>query len=652
MVVVDCYPGLNPDLIGRVSGLVQSGGALLLICPELNDWAAFPDPEISKLTAYPGEQKPIISNYLERWVRLLRELQGIEHYSPDTLHAIPPVTAHPPSHAADQPCTTDQQQAVQAVIRTACGKRRRPAILRASRGRGKSAALGLACGQLIATKQACRIIVTASGFRQAGTVFKHAQAVLSGSSMRVKQKCLHHSHGQLRYVAADLLIETPQECDLLIVDEASTLGVARLESLLKIYPRIAFAGTEHGYEGSGRGFALKFQQLIDTRCRGKRELIMQHPVRWAEDDPLEQWINRLLMLDIETSPSVDPVPVPLTSLNFHSVDTAVLARNEEQLGKIFGLLIDAHYQTRPVDCRHLLDSPNTQVWIAQLEEEPLGLVWTMHEGALDPKIARQVVAGMRRPQGHLVPQVLGAHLGLDEALTLRCKRIQRIAVKPELQGQGIGRWMLTQLDQKSRKDSDYLASSFGVNLPLARFWNGADYIPVRVGDRSRAASGLHSALVLKALSEPSAAMLTRAKTNFAAQFYAQISRHLNGLSPELVFELAQDAPIGVRLNQEQIRVAVLFSFAKRPFESSLEMLIKVATAQLYRAPGGCIDSPEFSSLLICRVLQLRPWSECAEITRLSGKKACITLLRQGIRELLEQHYPDTLIAGLRADYGV
>ena len=33
MLVLDTYHGLNPDVFGRVSGLIQAGGALLLICP-------------------------------------------------------------------------------------------------------------------------------------------------------------------------------------------------------------------------------------------------------------------------------------------------------------------------------------------------------------------------------------------------------------------------------------------------------------------------------------------------------------------------------------------------------------------------------------------------------------------------------------------
>ena len=58
---------------------------------------------------------------------------------------------------------------------------------------------------------------------------------------------------------AQLAVEYPQDIDLYMVDEATSLPVALLTELTQRYPRIVFSSTTHGYEGSGQGFAIRFQ---------------------------------------------------------------------------------------------------------------------------------------------------------------------------------------------------------------------------------------------------------------------------------------------------------------------------------------------------------------------------------------------------------
>ncbi|MCP3951305.1 MAG: tRNA(Met) cytidine acetyltransferase, partial [Desulfobacterales bacterium] len=243
---------------------------------------------------------------------------------------------------------------------------------------------------------------------------------------------------------------------------------------------IAFSGTEHGYEGSGRGFSLKFRQLIQAYCRGQHTVKLDTPVRWAPDDPLEYWTNQLLLLDLNQGEPGVAEPAELQALEFREITQSKLAENETLLTSIFGLLIDAHYQTRPVDCRYLLDAPNSRLFVAEHDKQIVGLVWLMLEGGLETDIAREVVAGRRRPQGHLVPQILAAHLGLEEAITLRCARIQRIVVNPLLQSQGIGSWMLGKISNQDDIHVDYLASSFGADPSLSSFWQRAGYRTARI----------------------------------------------------------------------------------------------------------------------------------------------------------------------------
>ncbi len=555
-----------------------------------------------------------------------------------------------PDYLPSQACTRDQQQAIDSVISVVRGQRRRPAVISANRGRGKSAALGLAAGQLLDTQQLQNILLTASNSGQVKSVFKHALAVLPGARLSNGGKHLKHSYGTLSYVTADSLITEPRECDLLLVDEASTLGVARLEALLVRYPRIAFSGTEQGYEGSGRGFSLKFRQLVQTHGRGQYTVKLETPVRWAQNDPLENWTNHLLLLDSNPSQHDLLQNVRLDELDFREIKQSSLAEDEALLNEIIGLLVSAHYQTRPGDCRYLLDAPNSRLFVAAHENQVVGLVWLMLEGGLNLDIARDIAAGHRRPQGHLAPQILAAHLGLELAATLRCARIQRIAVSPLLQGQGIGSWMLAQTESHLDKDYDYLASSFGADLPLCSFWRSAGFSVGRVSDKPQAASGLHSVLMLRPRSDIAHTLNLQAMEFFRAQFLNQLADGLKWFPADLACLLASDNSAQLELIANELKTAVLFSYAKRPFESSLATLSKIARYCLLntRPENALEDTTRF--LFIKRLLQHQPWPACGEALGLEGHKACVKQLRQGTKQVLEQACPEEKIVRLRIQF--
>src|SRR5690606_42099695 len=56
------------------------------------------------------------------------------------------------------------------------------------------------------------------------------------------------------------------DTDLVIVDEAAQLPVALLQHLVLCHPDtpLAFATTTHGYEGTGRGYVLRFSKWLGS----------------------------------------------------------------------------------------------------------------------------------------------------------------------------------------------------------------------------------------------------------------------------------------------------------------------------------------------------------------------------------------------------
>ena len=79
---------------------------------------------------------------------------------------------------------------------------------------------------------------------------------------------------------------------MVMIDEAAAIPLPLLTAVVKNCSRLALATTVHGYEGTGRGFELRFGPLLSSQTRGERRVTLTTPVRWAAGDPLERFIFR------------------------------------------------------------------------------------------------------------------------------------------------------------------------------------------------------------------------------------------------------------------------------------------------------------------------------------------------------------------------
>ncbi|MCZ7683652.1 MAG: hypothetical protein M5U28_34720 [Sandaracinaceae bacterium] len=103
--------------------------------------------------------------------------------------------------------------------------------------------------------------------------------------------------------------------------------------------RIAFATTARGYEGTGRGFVLRFLEWLKTLDRPLASHALSEPIRWAAGDPLERLVFDALLLDAE--PARLELDVDLAGVRHARLERDALAGDERLLREVFGLLVHA-----------------------------------------------------------------------------------------------------------------------------------------------------------------------------------------------------------------------------------------------------------------------------------------------------------------------
>lgn len=675
LLVYDAHCGFDPDGFGAATGAIRGGGLLLLLTPPLADWPDLVDPQAERIAVWPNTAASVGGRFLRRLARLLGSGPGLIHLAQAAAGSISSAQSFvsdssgvtresndsgrtsaesdPDPAEPAEPATSDQDRAIAAVLAVAHGRARRPLVIRAHRGRGKSAALGLAAGRLLGERP-LRILVTAPRRLAADALFKHAAAVLGGhigtSAPDAETGTTPHkttppkadragqgrAAGSLAFVSpADLAAETPT-ADLLLIDEAAGIPAPILETLLARYPRVVFATTVHGYEGTGRGFDVRFRDTLDRLTPSWREVSLETPIRWAPGDPLEALTFRALLLDAAPATAEDLSEADPADIRCERLDRDALVRDEKTLRELFGLLVLAHYQTRPMDLRMLLDGPNVRIYALRWRHHVVATLLAAEEGGFaDPALCEAIFMGRRRPRGHLLPQTLSTHAGLAEAPALRYLRVIRIAVHPALARRGLGRRLLRRLARDGRAEGvDLLGASFGATPGLIRFWDRCGFRPVQMGTSRNAASGEHALVVLRRLNAHGRRFAAGAEARLESRLPVLLAGPLRTLDPVTVVALVaairtEPDPPGAQ-SQDTIADHELCGFidGHRSLDATLPLLAELVRRRLgssFRA--GRIAAAD-AALLIAAARQLHCPNELAGRFGASGQDAILTRIRR------------------------
>ncbi len=566
--IFDARRGFHGESFAALAGTLRAGSWLLLLTPPWSCWATRPDRDSVR---WADVAEPIATPHF------IQHLQQLILADPQVklLRQHHPAREPEPLNLPTWHCQAPKQQAqiLQQLIAMPAGV----AVITAARGRGKSAL--------------------------AGMLAQHNQHCLVSAPGKVSTQVLATFAGEyFHFMAPDAILaaEPFPQAQWLIVDEAAAIPAPLLFQLVQRFPRVLLTTTVQGYEGTGRGFMLRFCASLEQ----VRHFQLDEPLRWSARDPLEQWLSQALLFedaaDFKSEGEIAIFPAGPAQA-YHSLEQG------------YRLLASAHYRTSPLDLRRMLDAPGMRFWLAGQSENIVGALWLVEEGGMDPQLADAVWAGLRRPRGNLVAQSMAAHAGFTEAATLRSQRMSRIAVQAAQRLSGIGKALVEAAYQQAQ-DCDFLSVSFGYTDALWQFWQRCGFKLVRIGSQREASSGCYAAMAIRAISPAGEQLQQRAE-----QRLKRDSQWLGDII-DLAFDQSEQDQA---LNDDDWSLLAGFAWAQRPYEASYAVLQRLVRT-----------SPQ--PLLAAILVQKQALSDVAQQANLSGRKAVIQQLRQETAAALRQ----------------
>ena len=573
----DAGQGFDAAAFAALSGTLIAGSWLVLLTPPWHSWHTHPDADSLR---WSDCADPIPTpHFVEHVKRVISRDGQALHWQQHQPATYPHFAARADWHAATGEPQPEQALILSQLLTMPSGV----VAVTAARGRGKSAL----AGQLIARINGTAIVTAPA---------KAATDVLAQFAAE-----------RYRFMAPDALLSSSATADWLIVDEAAAIPAPLLHQLVARFPRTLLTTTVQGFEGTGRGFLLKFC----ARFPHLRRFELQQPVRWALGCPLEKIVSDALLFDDETF-----THAPSGDLHFSAFGQQSWHDNPALPVAVYQLLSGAHYRTSPLDLRRMMDAPGQHFLQASCADSVAGAVWLVDEGGLSAELSQAVWAGYRRPRGNLVAQSLAAHGGDPLAATLIGRRVSRIAVHPARQREGIGQQLIMQARRYSTQ-CDYLSVSFGYTVELWRFWQRCGFALVRMGNHREASSGCYTAMALLPISEAGKRLAGREHQRLRRD--AEILTQWNGEGIPL------DPLKESTLNEDDWNDLAGFAFAHRPLLTSLGCLTRLLQHSELPLPA-----------LRGRLQAKRSDVELCQQLKIPGRKALLVVQRAEAAQALKQ----------------
>ena len=544
--VLQDFEAITPNLLARTIETVEGGGMVLLLLKGMKSLKQLYTLSMDVHSRYRTEaHDDVVARFNERFVLSLGSCDSCL-FVDDELNVLPisggkNVKPLPPPDPAEEEKssarkeldgikdslvdsppvgsliqiskTVDQAKALLTFVDAIAEKTLRSTVtMTAARGRGKSAALGVAISAAIAHGYS-NIFITSPSPENLKTLFEfvfkgfdalnyldHVDYTIIQSTNPDFNKAIvrvnvHRQHRQtIQYIQPQDAYALGQ-AELVVIDEAAAIPLPLVRKLMGPY-LVFMASTINGYEGTGRSLSLKLiQQLREqsrggvklngasdamvtdrssnkaaangengpTKGRSLREITLTEPIRYAQGDSVEKWLNKILCLDA-TLPNSElngqgcphPSKCELLHVNrdtlfsFHPV-------SEKFLQQMIALYVASHYKNSPNDLQLMSDAPAHQLFVLvppivpPADEktlrlpEPLCVIQVALEGQISKQSVLNSLSRGQRAGGDLIPWLVSQQFQDEEFAGLSGARIFRIATNPEYINMGYGSRALTLL---------------------------------------------------------------------------------------------------------------------------------------------------------------------------------------------------------------
>jgi tRNA(Met) cytidine acetyltransferase len=633
-VVLNCFNGFRANAAMALSGTIKAQGLMVILCPEFSEWPNYADPQHINRISYGYQHKNVKSFFIQHLISSFKVDKAVAILSANKISADKIFASEfsgETFYVADNleiERYNEQESAVRNICKVAQGHRNRPLVLTADRGRGKSSALGLAAAKLI-SEGTKTIKITALHIDNTQQTFKHARRMLPTAS--TIRNGISYQSNTLSFIPVDQLLSSEEDISMVLVDEASSLPIHILIKLVNKFPRIVFSSTVHGYEGSGRGFEIRFiKQLSQLKPEYKR-LHMSQPIRWYKHDTLEQfWFNTMFHNGTQ---ELENISVVHQQISCRHISKTQLIKDKKLLASIFKLLIDAHYQTSQDDLQRLLDAPEIECFVLTAGTTLLGIAQIVAEGGdCVEALADNITNCARRVKGHLVAQNLASSYNNKPFLLNQQWRITRIAIHPKHQRKGLGNQLIKYVEQQARlQHITFLTASFGCNPGVLKFWNSNQFLLAKLSAKSEVSSGEHSAVCIKPLTSGALKIAVAIYQECYSELLYQIDKNLRYMSQGTLMQILLlesnthlEAPKSLEIHWQFAIGSRAYTTCKRQLKEYL----------LFNPACLLILTTEQQSLLVAALLQNLTDKELSIKFSLCGKKQVEKDLKISFKKIL------------------
>jgi len=427
---------------------------------------------------------------------------------------------------------------------------------------------------------------------------------------------------------------------VLLIDEAAQVPVPVLQRIVYRYPEAhcVFATTARGYEGSGRGFTLRFVEWLRTVKNTVSELGLSEPIRWSAGDPLESMVFDALLLDAQYAEPDEPDPD--ARVQCRRLDRDELVRDELQLRAFFGLLIQAHYRTTPSDVQLLLDGPNIELHALYENAVPVAATMVAREGGLPVELARDLYWGRTRIRGHALPETLLSHSGHLEAGSMNMIRSVRIAVHPSRRRQGYASALVDHVHHFY--EPDLFGTLFGTTAGLLTFRRQVGYRLVRVGAFRGTRTGEPAAVMIRPVSTRAKRLVETLRVALARELPEQLALMQSGhellLSDDLHSSLLYGLPEPIPLTEDEVCLRV----ARFAFGPSTQEAVASALRRFVTGHQSLLEylPHDADRLIRCRIVDGGSWADTMAAAGLPSIPATMRALRRAVRAFCAVADPD------------